>query len=610
MTQKTLSVVTVDTASIQPYIYSSNKLKENIGASHIIENVLYVCLMNEVLQKVTGSETDYFGQWKSFLNEHQDATGQSGAPDQQLLHPGVPNWRDHLAAQKAQVGYIGGGNAMLMFDSQDLANEFIAEFSKAVLLHFPGINLLFGKKHDVTPDDLTEAKAFQELRWELTQSMNECRNQYPTQSTVFKPGIVMDCSSSGEAAEGENKEGSPISKVTQAKLDYAKEAFFTIQEKYENELIKGGYGSNNQNYMITNEVEQLGQEKDKGYIAVVHADANGMGQSFLEAENLAQLRRLSRQAHDIAHSVMRNLIEHIVGCFENLTFQKELPFKLNTYTLKENQINSSHPDFERLKSFEGRKILPIRPLLVAGDDITFVCEGRWGPYLAAKVLEYFEEEKFGLEEKFESEKDRPNLKACSGAAICKTHYPFFKAYTLSEALMEAAKKRDKASPDGEKHSWLHFLATPSGFNGDLDEVIESQFSVDGVPLINGPYCFTPDGPKQGETFDNLTTALKHYFEKGSAWPRNKIMEMREAITDTEGGQKLFIEEMKARGLKFHNTELKSFWTETSAGKDDDQEKEKNSPKVASIIYDAIEISPFFPESLFQIAPNSKSKSHA
>jgi hypothetical protein len=42
-----VSALIVDTVSIQKYIFSSNKLKENIGASYIVENAfnLNLCIL-------------------------------------------------------------------------------------------------------------------------------------------------------------------------------------------------------------------------------------------------------------------------------------------------------------------------------------------------------------------------------------------------------------------------------------------------------------------------------------------------------------------------------------------------------------------------------------
>jgi hypothetical protein len=58
--------------------------------------------------------------------------------------------------------------------------------------------------------------------------------------------------------------------------------------------------------------------------------------------------------------------------------------------------------------------------------------GRLGLTLAALYLKAFEAEK-------ENIPDGKDLTACAGIAIVKTHYPFARAYQLSEALCSNAK---------------------------------------------------------------------------------------------------------------------------------------------------------------------------
>ncbi|HHG83973.1 MAG TPA: hypothetical protein ENJ82_04425, partial [Bacteroidetes bacterium] len=89
MNKDTISAVAIDTAGIQRYVFASNKLKENIGASYIIEELLYKKLMLSCIKDAAIK-----------LNAWEDQ------PDKIAL----------LAARTrlAEVGYIGGGNCMLL----------------------------------------------------------------------------------------------------------------------------------------------------------------------------------------------------------------------------------------------------------------------------------------------------------------------------------------------------------------------------------------------------------------------------------------------------------------------------------------------------------------
>lgn len=539
METKEVSVVTIDTASIQRYVFASNKLKENIGASYIIEELLYKELMINCIRKAADEpNADLQNEW-------------------QVLNAGIalndPN-------RKAEIGYIGGGNAMVLFSQTDSASAFISLFSLEVLRHFPGIRVVFGKT-EATLGALMVADQFSKLRTDLKDSMRACSNEHYMLPSMFKPGIAEDCPSSNDTAEfaskGEGSETVWISGSTEAKLLGQEQALEAVKKHYKIEL--------GERYTLTNEIEKLGQKKDKGYVAIVHADGNGIGNKFNKAPNLIALRGLSVKVSGIADKVMKKLIAEVVRLMD----------------LDEADAVKRNTDREfPLDESDGKLILPIRPILAAGDDITLVCEGRLGGHLAAKVLEYFEEHQIG----------DLVVSACAGVAICKTHYPFFKAYHLAEELIhlskETAKRPENRGENGKVNSWLHFLAMPSGFNGDLEDVIKSQFTVNGQPLLCGPY------PLKGlaGSYDQLVRRLNYYLQIGEdkGWPRSKLMEMRDTFRLDESSQKLFIKEADARGLSFFGESAPDVLL---------KEKNDKPEPPEHMIYDLIQLADFYPDIL-------------
>lgn len=545
MATTTFTAVIVDTASIQRYVFASNKLKENIGASFIIEELLYKKLMIECICKAADEHAPaLFTEWKD-----SPATIQILQPDTQ---------------RTAEIGYIGGGNSMILFRNAGDARDFISLFSLRVLQHFPGIRVIYGKVDDKKEADLTDKHAFKQLRKELSDSLIACKNSHFASFLMYKPGIVEDCPSSNDAQE-QNEGGDTgwISGSTKAKLLAASQAFAHVQGQYESQL--------NGNYVLNNEIEKFGQPSDKSYVAIVHADGNGIGKKFLEAGSLEALRVLSLKVSNIANGIMEKLIAETIRVVEldRHLDENEREFKLEKFIPAKN----ASPEEEALRD---KPILPIRPILAAGDDITFVCEGRLGVYLASEILKYFEAEKI----------EGTSLTACAGVAICKTHYPFFKAYTLAEELIHMSK--DEAKRNGNTNSWLHFLPIHSGFNGDLEDVLKSQFSVNGKSLLSGPYRKdNSDG-----TYESLVNKLNYYAigDKENGWPRSKLMEMRDAFRLDESSQKLFLAEAKARNLQFED-QFEVLHPTKSSGSVGSQ-----------LIYDAILLADFFPETLKQPAP--------
>lgn len=512
-----LTAVIVDTVSIQPYIFGSNKLKENIGASYIIEHKIY----GDVLQQCLPANFP-MTHWKENPED--------------ILPNGF----------NIGIGYIGGGNALLLFQENEDATDFIKKFSLAVLLKYPGIKLAFGRTDDFDPN------SFQEGRKKMQQSIIANRSLHTVNVLPFKHGIVDDCPLSNEAQEVFHQASAKhISKMSAIKFENCKEAQQKLIETYKTEL--------KDKYIFTDELDQLGQQEDKGYIAVVHVDGNGMGQRFIECEDLPALRNLSCAVSNLADTAMKQLIVHVVDLFEKEILKKENGFELNEFKLGTNADTTE-------KSWAGRKILPIRPIIVGGDDITFVCEGRLGVHLAEKLIEFMTK----------TDVDGKTISACGGVAVVHTKYPFYRAYQLSEELTKQAKEKSRT----DNSSWLSFLISSGGFSGTLEEVQKQLFETPNGNLYYGPYRLGNEQPHlitMKENIKKLTTT-------NAAWPRSKLMALRDVLRKDTAEIDYFIVEAKSRNRKlpeYNGTKVhENLW------------HNKKTP-----YYDIIELMDFYPKEL-------------
>jgi hypothetical protein len=136
-------------------------------------------------------------------------------------------------------------------------------------------------------------------------------------------------------------------------------------------------------------------------------------------------------------------------------------------------------------------ILPFRPLISGGDDVTFVCDGRIGLSLAVEFVRQFER--------------ATKLKACVGVAIVKAHYPFARAYDLAEALCQSAKKLVRVQQQADReaghpetgYSALDWHFTSGGIYGDLGIMRQREYNI-AAPKKKG------EPENQQERFWSLT----------------------------------------------------------------------------------------------------------
>lgn len=482
-----ITAILINVTGIQEYIFHSNKLKENIGASYIIENEIYENLMNEMLK-------DLFSDALSC------------------------DWKDNHAVKiessptiKCEIGYVGGGNALLLFkneaneDKEDNSKTFVKAFSKAVLEQFPGLHLVFGKKTDF------KLSAYKKEFECLMQDLKQRKSEYIPIVSIPKHGITADCPWSNDSAEiREEKDKQYISKASYAKIYATKIAQNNIKQK---EM----YPALGETYLLTEDIENLGQEKEASYIAVVHIDGNGMGSIFNEIETLPDLRKKSKDVSIKATEAMANLIKNIVSKVKIVQNNK----KEDEYFIDNMQL------FWDKKN--KRTILPIRPILVGGDDITFICEGRLGMYLAEKFISLFFDEDAKSKQLMDG--------ACAGVAIVKTHFPFYKSVQLAKELCDEAKNPSRTT----KGSYISYYYSATTFSGSLKQLRERTHTTsDGKSMYFGPYLLF--NPKEDNSIEELKKGIA-FFSKNEKWANSKVMRLREVLVEPQSAQDLFKKEM-------------------------------------------------------------------
>lgn len=493
-------VVTVlDTTGIQPYIFNSNRLRENIGASYLVD-------------KVTGD-------WVKKILETE-----FNIPKEQQYQP------INSSGFAAEIIYAGGGNTLLLFTSLDIAKDFIKKLSWRILNYAPGINLVAAHKEFNWNECL-----FTIVKDLMENEVEHLKRSKISSSPLLGLGVTATCNSTQLPAVGlsdsyidkDEQDIYLISTETKAKLIAGNKAIKELRDQFTS-LFKNKVDD------FAYRMDHLGRSKhESSYYAIVHADGNNMGKRF----KIFGKKGMESNPNDPNRGYIEAMrkMSKSVNCAGIKAIKKVICTLVNSID-DEGNIFTTDKDGNKIIRFSlyedenGKKYLPFRPLIYGGDDITFVCEGRLGLELAAIYLQELEKQDI---------EDNKPLLACAGVSIAKSHYPFARAYSLSENLCKTAKKFVKDQNDRE-FSGIDWHIAASGLFGSISEIREREYKVKEDTLNMRPLLIQSND-NQWRTWSNITNVINE-FNDNEKWKnkRNKVIGLREKLREGKEAVKQFI----------------------------------------------------------------------
>ncbi len=204
------------------------------------------------------------------------------------------------------------------------------------------------------------------------------------------------------------------------------------------------------------------------WVAVVHADGNGMGKVFQRFPSLMEEQEVKTAADYV--SKYRDLSEGVDECARDA-------FRSALKKLRGNGWSA------------GTDEPPVLPLVLGGDDLTVVCDGELALPFARDYLEEFTRlanEHDAVGGVLKHVEDLRGLGACAGVAIVKRAYPFHRAVHLAEELTDEAKVVKQEL--GQDRSALSFHVLYESAYADLERLREQQTLDDGDTCLSGqPY---------------------------------------------------------------------------------------------------------------------------
>lgn len=449
----------LDTVDVQGYIFGSNRLRENLGASQLVYALTEEWL-RESLQQVVGGSHNLKG----------DATINGS----RILTP--------ENALQAEVVFAGGGNALLLFRDHDAALALVRRLSEKLIADAPGLELAVAhRQFDWHAKQLGGSDGvYGQLQADLARAKQQRRAGGP----LLGQSVTLECSSTGLPAVDYFPFGPddvlPLSAdaFAKAKEETWKAATKRLRDmlREPKDIVKG--------YEFSDDLDNLvSGAGDKSYVAVVHADGNGIGKRFKKLVDdtrdsrtcLNKLRELSQAVSAAGEQALRTTVETLVAALNPPHGGREEIEDFYQGLLK-----------EKVKGRPKEKVryLPFRPIVFGGDDLTFVCDGRLGLPLAAIYLEAWEQASRALPEGGQAY-------AAAGVAVVKTHYPFVRAYQLSEDLCTRAKRALKEVGKEQQGSALDWHFALSGIFGGIEAIREREYTTQHGSLTTRPIALAP-----------------------------------------------------------------------------------------------------------------------
>lgn len=450
---------------IQGFIFQTNKLQEIVGASELVEQVC----------------TSKFAE---MLGKKQDEL-----------------------ANDSNAIVNAAGNIKYIFDDYDSCQNVVKLFPKKIVEHAPGITI--GQAVVEFPSE--EVKDFESAVLKLEEKLRSQRNKPMRSPTIGLMGI-----------ERSRQTGLPVIAKSLGKTDEHYDAA-TYRKLYDDEkrrnsttrLCRSAFGDVTPDRIPFN-IEAITGNND--WIAIIHADGNGLGQVVQKIGKEAEKFKVFSQKLDIA---TKNAAE---GAFKSLTL--------------------------------GDGIIPIRPIVLSGDDHTLICRADLAVPYVNKFIELFEK----YTEELLSDKlvgvftdGVKKLSACAGIVFMKSSYPFYYGYQLAEELCGKAKK-DTKEKFGFKEgklppSCIMFHKVQDSFVTNYDDIVKRELTPsEDYSLKFGPYYINKVAEDRWTVADLMQYSLSLSSETMTG-VKTGLRRWLSAIAVNPGNAKQLMERLKSVSQK-------------------------------------------------------------
>lgn len=468
---------------IQNFIFQTNDLKDIVGASELVENICTV----EFAKELYGSSS----------RDKKSVMEKLSKDDNAVLN--------------------AAGNIKYIFADKTTCEKMVLNFPRRVLTYAPGITISqavvkFEEGEIAEAVNLLESR----LRIQRNKPMNSITQGlmgiHRSRGTNL-PSVL--CLSEGDAKEPEYIDAATLSKRYHIKKEEI------IRKRTTRDLCLKAFGKQeldvDTDYLRSSEIafDTKDMTDSNSWIAVIHADGNGVGQI------------VSKIGNDLDD------------------------FKVFSKALNDATVNAAVYAYKRIEEkFSWKKVIPIRPVVIGGDDFTVICRADIALDYVTEYINRFQEntkngEVGALLKKhcvFTKGNVTDRLTACAGIAFVKESYPFYYGYELAEALCTQAKKDAKDNDDVRAGkalppSCIMFHKVQDSFIESYDDIVKRELTpTPGVSFEFGPYYISEESAKEKDrwTIDELRHKVQELSEdKGNA-TKSSLRNWMSVLHDGEG----------------------------------------------------------------------------
>ncbi len=375
---------------IQEFIFQTNKLKDIVGASELVDKI---CTK----------------EFRHFVGE-----------DRSIL--------------------TAAGNIKHIFKCKEDCENVVRNFPKKVMELAPEITMSQAvvKMEGVLSE-------FSQAVKELDKRLRTQRNKSFPSTTTGLIGIKRS-QSTGLPAVALVDDNELIDLSTQMKRKIIKS-----QKDSAPDLCEKNFGDDVNPEYLTTDLDKITLNND--WIAIIHIDGNGLGKVVQEiGGNKNIFSDFSKKLDAAAKAAALAAYNNVKGKFAN------------------------------------EKLIPMRPVVLSGDDHTLVCRGDLAIDYVEAFLSAFEKQ---TQDELKGITKTKYLTACAGIAFVKSSFPFYYGYSLSEALCKAAKedaKKECNLIDGLPQSCLMFHKVQDSFTETYEEIVTRELTpCDDISFKFGPY---------------------------------------------------------------------------------------------------------------------------